>query len=111
MLPVSFLELNGIELANANRTLVYVNRFLDSRWHSSRRAGASSDPSQLDCYCSVTSDLDYLSPSEDMADWYDGSDPASGEFLGMDAFSIALSPVAKRSATERNTGASIGSLH
>jgi hypothetical protein len=108
---IPYIELNGTELANANRTLVYVNKLLDDRFAAPRIGNDASDPAHLACYCSVTSDVDYISPQADMADWWDGSNPASAEFLGMYAFSIVLSPVAKRSVTERNTGASIGALH
>lgn len=111
MQPVPYLELDGLEIANANRTLVYVARLLDDRFQVgfTGKAGDVYDPQNLQCYCSVTSDASYESPAIDPAPWYDGS-AASGEFLGLYAFSIVPAPIAKRSVTDRTIGGVVGSL-
>jgi len=109
---VPYFEIDGNEVANANRTLVYVARLLSEQNFDigfTGRAGDPFDPQNLACYCAETSDGSYESPAADSAPWYDGS-AASGEFLGLYAFSIVLSPIAKRAVTERQTGASIGAL-
>jgi hypothetical protein len=109
MKPVSYLAFNGVEIANVNRTSVYINRLLDDHWSAPRSGGPDTDPSRLDCYCGVSSESAYTSPAADSAPWYDGTGP-SAEFLGLDAFEIVLSPVAKRSTTPRRTGSVVGAL-
>ncbi len=115
MLPIPFLEIDGEEIANANRTLIYVERLLVPLLPGLDigvigKAGDPYDPQNLACYCEEVSDSSYVSPADDPAPWYDASDAASGEFLGLYANSIVLAPVAKRAVTERTTGAVVGSL-
>jgi hypothetical protein len=111
--PVPYLEIDGNEIANANRTLIYVARLLGDKGFDigfTGKAGDPFDPQNLACFCEVTSDTDYQSPASDPAPWYDSAEPASGEFLGLFASSIVPSPIAKRAVTDRSTGGVVGAL-
>lgn len=111
---VPYLQFDGIELANANRTLAYVNLGLVSPAFSIGLADPQPNPtnagdaSNLACYCSVTDDGPYVDPAADGAPWYDGTSD-SADFLGVFLEHLSDSTPARRTATARApVGSTIG---
>lgn len=97
-----YLEVSGIEIANANRSNDYLN------------AGLLNGVALVsaECECAATDSGPYISPDVDPAPWYDSSRPESAEFLGLLAAGITLDPVAIRSVTPKLAGGStIGKVY
>lgn len=112
----SFLELNGVEIANGARTNEYIRRGLAGPFWQVGAAGA--------CDCSVlwreldceTAEACFVSPAWDPAPWYDPAVPASAKFLGVliPDLHAWFDGVANRAVTPRASGlggASIGPMH
>jgi hypothetical protein len=79
--PLPYLNVGGVEVSNAARTLEYLSAGLGSaKWNTS---GCTS--------CSVLSRLDsddctpttFVSPVADPAPWYDAAQPGASSFLGV----------------------------
>lgn len=115
-----YLELGGVEVANALRTLTYLRRGLGGAPFTvglaspyTEESGYSDTygevyqagpywPGNLACFCGVLDGGPYVSPADDGAPWYDASRPESGEFLGI-VPDIVLLPVIARAAAQRAT--------
>ncbi len=77
----SFLEVDGIEIANGARTIEYIKRGLaGGNWSAVGECSCSVLWRELDC--SSQEDC-FVSPAADPAPWYDADVPASAEFLGI----------------------------
>lgn len=102
MRAVEWLTLGGLEIANMNRTLVYVRNLGDARFGISLSDALADryDAAALSCYCSVVDEGPYLDPATDDAPWYDAAKPESEEFLGIWAHSITVDPVLGRDVNQ-----------
>lgn len=97
-----YVEINSVEIANANRSSDYLSAGL--------LTGVSV--SSAVCECAATDDGPYVSPTDDPAPWYDAAREESGEFLGLLASEIRLDPVAVRSITPKlSGGATVGRIY
>lgn len=128
-----YLALNGVEIANTLRTMMYLWRGLGgSAWSVDVTANITEvivvDDPYSDTYsdtyggktqvviakdlrnlCSYCAALDtgddhtFVSPAEDGAPWYSPSRPESGDFLGL-LPQVTLLPVMQRTVTKRALG-------
>src|SRR4051812_16993805 len=74
---LAFLDVDGIEIANAYRTLEYIKRLGSPKWQV---------PEGYPCSVlarEVGGVGPFTSPSVDPAPWYDSTIPESAEFLGL----------------------------
>lgn len=95
----AFIEYGGTEIANAARTLAYLERGL----------AGSKIIAEVDAGSCEAMGTGYFSPAADPAPWYDSTRPESGTFLGVFANDIRLTEVSRRVITDRDSvGAVIG---
>lgn len=110
----SFLELNGVEIANGARTNEYIRRGLAGPFW---QIGSGCDCSVLwrEYACESAAEC-FVSPAVDPAPWYDPATPASARFLGVliPDLHAWFDGVASRAVTPRASGlggASLGPMH
>ena len=90
---VSYLEFDGVEVANPNRVLTYLESLGDARITTS-----------LDnCECDSLDTGPFATPDSDPAPWYDGTE-ASAQFLGIMLHDMRLTPPGRRAYSQRVTG-------
>jgi hypothetical protein len=110
----SYLELNGLEIANGARTNEYIRRGLAGPyWQVGEQGDCSVLWRELACLDPASC---FVSPAADPAPWYSPDIPASAKFLGV--LIPDLHPwfdgLASRAVTPRASGlggASIGPMH
>jgi hypothetical protein len=110
----SYLELNGLEIANGARTNEYIRRGLAGPyWQVGEQGDCSVLWRELACLDPASC---FVSPAADPAPWYNAAIPASAKFLGV--LIPDLHPwfdgLASRAVTPRASGlggASIGPMH
>lgn len=105
-----FLDFNGVEVANAARTLSYLRGGLGSAYWELWPADVCSVLyRQLGGTCG-TPDV-FVSPASDPAPWYDATRPESGDFLGVYLTDISgYDSVIQRTVTPRPSGLGGGTL-
>jgi hypothetical protein len=109
----SFLELDGVELANGSRTVQYIaNGLATSNWQV-QGGDCSVLYRELGCPSAAAC---FVSPALDPAPWYDPAFPESGDFLGLLIPDLRswFDGLASRAVTPRASGlggASIGPMH
>lgn len=110
----SYLEFNGVEIANGARTNTYIGRGLAGPYW---QIGGGCDCSVLwreyDCEDEASC---FVSPALDPAPWYDPTNPASAKFLGVliPDLHAWFDGLAQRVVTPRASGlggASLGPMH
>ncbi len=79
--PLPYLNVGGIEIANAARTLSYLRAGLGDTIKGVWELQAGDVCSVL--YRLGGSPVTFVSPSADPAPWYDSSEPGASEFLGL----------------------------
>lgn len=95
----AWMEYAGTEIANAARTLAYLERGL----------AGSKVTADVDAGSCEAMGTGYFSPAADPAPWYDATRPESGTFLGVFANDIRLTEVSRRVITDKDSvGAVIG---
>lgn len=110
----SYLELNGVEIANGARTNEYIRRGLAGPFW---QVGSECDCSVLwREYACASPELCFVSPAVDPAPWYSAAIPASAKFLGVliPDLHAWFDGLAQRAVTPRASGlggASIGPMH
>lgn len=108
--PLTFLDLNGVQVGNGARTVGYLRRGLaGGRWE----LGPASP-------CSVLYRLNggtclhpetFVSPTADPAPWYDSTEPGSATFLGLVLLDIeGYDSTIQRAVSPRLVGLQGGSL-
>lgn len=129
-----YLCFNGVELANALRTLTYMRRgLIDARWTPAVISAGSGpgyqdlysdiytadpySPADLAGYCAAmdfsldTASRGYVSPAADDAPWYSADRPESGDFMGMLLTGLELqAPFARAVQASGPVGAALGRL-
>lgn len=107
----SFLEVDGLEVANGARTIEYIRRGLAGlSWSAGDGCSCSVLWRELEC---DSAEECFVSPALDPAPWYDAAIPASGDFLGILIPDLGswFDGQASRSVTQKISGlggASIG---
>lgn len=110
----SYLEVNGIEIANGARTNAYIARGLAGPfWQVGTGCDCSVLWREYDC---ETPEACFVSPAWDPAPWYNPAIPASAKFLGVliPDLHAWFDGLANRAVTPRASGlggASLGPMH
>lgn len=79
--PLPYLDVSGVEVANAARTVSYLRRGLGETLQGHWEIGGGSLCSVL--YRTSGSPSTFVSPVSDPAPWYNADEPGSATFLGL----------------------------